>query len=482
MVQGRGDPGHRAWWPRISRSVTHAMNWLGAEFAIAAVSDTLMPIGDLDRGAPVRRGVGALPRRALPHGRGRRGGAARSIELAAPKHQQALRREAEQLARGPSRQGSRAPSSRPRRGPGRSARSSWTSRRGRTARSCGSCARTRRSRSSTGSPSSASQLGEMIPAPSPAMVAEGSRWVYYPWRRAVVRLLASRPFSALRLDRNRNKLTIAEQSRLRSLRVGVVGLSAGHTIAHVLAMEGLVGEIRLADFDTLELSNLNRIPASVLDLGVNKAVVAARRIAEIDPYLRVIVDTDGVTAENLGAFLDGLDVVDRGVRLARHEVPRPRGGARPAHPGDHGDERPRRARRRALRPRPGPADLPRPPGRHGLVAAGRSHDGAEGALRRATDRSRARRRRAGPRRCSRWVRRSPGGRSSAARSPSARRRSPRPSAGSDLVGSCRRAACASTSRRSSRASDRSRSTSRPKSTSSPRRRSIRPSRATTRSR
>ena len=74
-------------------------------------------------------------------------------------------------------------------------------------------------------------------------------------------------------------------------------------------MEGLAGELRLADFDTLELSNLNRIPGSVLDLGVNKAVVAARRIGEIDPYLRVVTIPEGITPENLGSFLDGLDLV-----------------------------------------------------------------------------------------------------------------------------------------------------------------------------
>jgi molybdopterin/thiamine biosynthesis adenylyltransferase/nitroreductase len=138
---------------------------------------------------------------------------------------------------------------------------------------------------------------------------EAQRWVYYPWRRAVVRLLGPRSFGTLRLDRNRNKLTREEQARQRRLRIGVVGLSAGHTIAHVLAMEGLAGEIRVADFDTLELSNLNRIPGSVLDLGVNKAVVAARRIGEIDPYLRVLTIPEGITSENLGSFLDGLDLV-----------------------------------------------------------------------------------------------------------------------------------------------------------------------------
>ena len=54
-------------------------------------------------------------------------------------------------------------------------------------------------------------------------------------------------------------------------------------------MQGMCGELRLADFDDLELSNLNRVPATVFDLGVNKATVAARRIAELDPYLHVRV-------------------------------------------------------------------------------------------------------------------------------------------------------------------------------------------------
>jgi len=153
------------------------------------------------------------------------------------------------------------------------------------------------------------QLAEMKPPPTSAHLEEAQRWVCYPWRRAVVRLLGPRAFAALRLDRNRNKLTSAEQARLRTLRIGVVGLSSGHSIAHLLAMEGLVGELRLADFDTIGLSNLNRIPGSVLDIGINKAIVAARRISEIDPYLRVIVNTEGITQDNLGEFLDGLDLV-----------------------------------------------------------------------------------------------------------------------------------------------------------------------------
>ena len=138
---------------------------------------------------------------------------------------------------------------------------------------------------------------------------EEPRWVHYPWRRTMVRVLGPRDFDRLRLDRNRNKITSEEQARFRDLRVGVVGLSVGHAVAHTLALEGLCGELRLADFDELDLSNLNRVPSSVFDLGVNKAVVAARRIAELDPYLNVQVFADGVTAQTVDGFLDGLDLV-----------------------------------------------------------------------------------------------------------------------------------------------------------------------------
>ncbi|MBF6330651.1 Rv1355c family protein [Nocardia transvalensis] len=138
---------------------------------------------------------------------------------------------------------------------------------------------------------------------------ESQRWVYYPWRRTIVGLPGERTYRAVRLDRNRNKLTRAEQDQLRNVVVGVVGLSVGHAIAYTLALEGVCGRIRLADPDDIELSNLNRVPATVFDLAVNKAVVAARRIAELDPYLPVEVLQTGVDSQSLDAFLDGLSIV-----------------------------------------------------------------------------------------------------------------------------------------------------------------------------
>lgn len=152
-------------------------------------------------------------------------------------------------------------------------------------------------------------LAELLPAPGPEFIDEPRRWAYYPWRRTLVAILGPRAYLRTRTDRNRDLITIAEQQKLSSLSIGIIGLSVGHVIAHTLAMQGLCGELRLADFDELELSNLNRVPATVFDLGVNKATVAARRVAEIDPYLTVRVHDRGVTADSIDEFLEGLDVV-----------------------------------------------------------------------------------------------------------------------------------------------------------------------------
>lgn len=149
----------------------------------------------------------------------------------------------------------------------------------------------------------------LCPVPDAETLAEPASWAYYPWRRTVVGVLGPRGYRALRLDRNRHLITAEEQDRLNGLRIGVAGLSVGHVIAHTLAAEGLCGAVRLADFDDLELTNLNRVPATVLDIGLNKAVVAARRIAELDPYIHLDVMTAGVTPESLPEFLDDIDIV-----------------------------------------------------------------------------------------------------------------------------------------------------------------------------
>lgn len=152
-------------------------------------------------------------------------------------------------------------------------------------------------------------LRSLCPSPDAEILSEPTPWAYYPWRRVVVGVLGPLGYRTLRLDRNRHLITAEEQDRFNGLRIGVAGLSVGHVIAHTLAAEGLCGGVRLADFDDLELTNLNRVPATALDIGLNKAVVAARRIAELDPYIHLDVMTAGVTPESLSDFLDDIDIV-----------------------------------------------------------------------------------------------------------------------------------------------------------------------------
>jgi molybdopterin/thiamine biosynthesis adenylyltransferase len=144
-------------------------------------------------------------------------------------------------------------------------------------------------------------------------LARYGTWFHYPWSRRVVRVLPEAEFRELRASRNRNKISAEEQERLRGVRIGVVGLSVGSASAVALAMEQVCGELYLADFDRLSLSNLNRLRAGVHEIGLPKAVLTARAIAELDPYLPVRPFLDGLTDGNMDAFLrpDGrpLDLV-----------------------------------------------------------------------------------------------------------------------------------------------------------------------------
>ncbi|KEO74711.1 ThiF family adenylyltransferase [Anditalea andensis] len=129
-----------------------------------------------------------------------------------------------------------------------------------------------------------------------------SNYIYYPWRNTLVVLLKEAYFIRVRTARNKNKITLEEQEVLSTKAVGVIGLSVGQSVAVSLAMERSFGELRIADFDTLDLSNLNRIRSSVCNLGDSKVNIVAREIAELDPYLKVTVYDKGVTAENMLQF------------------------------------------------------------------------------------------------------------------------------------------------------------------------------------
>ncbi|MEU5891667.1 3-oxoacyl-[acyl-carrier-protein] synthase III C-terminal domain-containing protein [Streptomyces sp. NPDC047461] len=123
-------------------------------------------------------------------------------------------------------------------------------------------------------------------------------------------LLPAPEFRMVRTDRNRGKIDRPEQRRLLDRRIGVIGLSVGSASALTLAMEGIGGAYRLADFDTLSLSNLNRLRAAAHDVGVNKCVLAARQMYEIDPYLDIEIFPGGLTDEVMEGFFTARGGID----------------------------------------------------------------------------------------------------------------------------------------------------------------------------
>lgn len=134
--------------------------------------------------------------------------------------------------------------------------------------------------------------------------SENGVWVYYPWRNTIVRILEEKDFVWLRTIRNRYKITDEEQEVLQNKIIGIIGLSVGQSVALSLAMERCFGEIRIADFDTLDLSNMNRIRTGVYNIGLKKSWIVAREIAEIDPYLKVSLYNEGIIEDNINDFFN----------------------------------------------------------------------------------------------------------------------------------------------------------------------------------
>jgi molybdopterin/thiamine biosynthesis adenylyltransferase len=135
--------------------------------------------------------------------------------------------------------------------------------------------------------------------------------VYFPWNYTVVKTMPEEEYFRMKTNRNQDLITFEEQQKLTKLRVGVFGMSVGSNIALVLTQAGISREIVIADFDELDTTNLNRIVAGVHQVGLNKTIVAARKIYEDNPFAKVIALQEGLTKDNLEALLkeDKLDII-----------------------------------------------------------------------------------------------------------------------------------------------------------------------------
>ena len=100
------------------------------------------------------------------------------------------------------------------------------------------------------------------------------------------------------------------QLKLKNSRVLIVGLGGlGSPVALYLAAAG-VGELHLADFDRVDLSNLQRqIAHYTRSLGQPKVESAAKRLRAINPAIQLQLYPAGLDADSLGAAVALVDLV-----------------------------------------------------------------------------------------------------------------------------------------------------------------------------
>lgn len=130
-------------------------------------------------------------------------------------------------------------------------------------------------------------------------------WVYFPWSGIFIHTVTEEEYILLRTNRNRNLITSAEQETLLNFTVGLVGLSVGSNVATALAYSGISSTMKIAEFDTLETTNLNRIRARIDQIGLSKMSITTRQIYEVNPYADLQLFGDGITKETLDIFVTG---------------------------------------------------------------------------------------------------------------------------------------------------------------------------------
>lgn len=129
-------------------------------------------------------------------------------------------------------------------------------------------------------------------------------WVYYPWNGILIHMLNKKDYYLVRTNRNRDLVTIREQEKLKTFTVGIAGLSIGSNMAFTLAHLG-VSSLKITDFDDLATSNLNRTLFGVHEVGINKAVLTAQKLYEIDPFIKLSISENRITKDSVRGFVSG---------------------------------------------------------------------------------------------------------------------------------------------------------------------------------
>ena len=127
-------------------------------------------------------------------------------------------------------------------------------------------------------------------------------WVYFPWNGHLVHTLIEKDYFLLRTNRNKLLITEKEQDKLYKSCIGFLGLSIGSHFASGMAYSGIANSMKLAEFDSLSTTNLNRLKAGIKDIDKSKIDIISQEIYELNPYADLELFEKGSNSKNLSTF------------------------------------------------------------------------------------------------------------------------------------------------------------------------------------
>ncbi|MBL7555283.1 MAG: ThiF family adenylyltransferase [Bdellovibrionaceae bacterium] len=121
--------------------------------------------------------------------------------------------------------------------------------------------------------------------------------------------------------RNLGWISLQESEHLKRAKVAIGG-SGGVGGVHLITLVRLgITHFHLADPDTFELKNFNRqYGADMSTLGQNKCEIMCQKAVLINPELRTRIFKEGISKENIGEFLNGVDIYVDGIDLFEIEI------------------------------------------------------------------------------------------------------------------------------------------------------------------
>lgn len=98
------------------------------------------------------------------------------------------------------------------------------------------------------------------------------------------------------------------QSKIKNTRLLFAGCGVGSNIAILAARTGFKYMI-LADYDSVDISNLNRQPFNIKHVGKNKAEVTSSIIKLINPTINTLIIRDKINTQNIKTLVKKTDFI-----------------------------------------------------------------------------------------------------------------------------------------------------------------------------